>query len=299
MGWMISKGLAGRDLRAMEHAFHVAERAGYPMNGFLTLTPPREWLDDERVRRFRTFRGHLGQKLARAGFPFVGLLVREKKLHDDMEAGQHLHGLLYLPDRKALRLVRGFEHVKAEFNHGPDGAFRRLLYCQKERDARCEAYRKHKFADRPYYQWEEPAPIVGQRWSVSKALGTLIQADDRGRKVYPVRTPTLAEPPPIIVGPTKEHERYGLFNLDDLPAMPPAARVGRSATRVRPKLPAPSLPLEYPPTISDLLPRLGPTDTAIARRIGISRPHVTNVRLGQFNPSRAVVRCVLELARAA
>lgn len=44
---------------------------------------------------------------------------------------------------------------------------------------------------------------------------------------------------------------------------------------------------------------IGPTHKAIAERLGISRPQATNILNGQFRPSRAVVRRVLEFARAA
>jgi hypothetical protein len=43
----------------------------------------------------------------------------------------------------------------------------------------------------------------------------------------------------------------------------------------------------------------GPTHEAIAERVGLSRPQVTNIICGRFGASRPIVRRVLELARAA
>jgi hypothetical protein len=67
----------------------------------------------------------------------------------------------------------------------------------------------------------------------------------------------------------------------------------------RDKIPPPSLPLAYPPSIADMLAGLGPTHEVIAARVGLSRPQVTNLICGRFGASRPIVRRVLELARAA
>jgi hypothetical protein len=67
----------------------------------------------------------------------------------------------------------------------------------------------------------------------------------------------------------------------------------------RDKIPPPSLQMDYPPTVADLLAGLGPTHEAIAERVGLSRPQTTNIICGRFGASRPIVRCVLELARAA
>jgi hypothetical protein len=61
----------------------------------------------------------------------------------------------------------------------------------------------------------------------------------------------------------------------------------------------PSLPLDYPPSVADMLAGLGLTHDIIAARVGISRQQVTNVIHGRFGISRPVAQRVLELARAA
>ena len=57
--------------------------------------------------------------------------------------------------------------------------------------------------------------------------------------------------------------------------------------------------MDYPPTVADLLASLGPTHEAIAERVGLSRPQVTNVIVGRFGVGRLVARRVLELSQAA
>jgi hypothetical protein len=59
------------------------------------------------------------------------------------------------------------------------------------------------------------------------------------------------------------------------------------------------LPLDFPPTVIELAASLGPTHQAIAEKLGISRPQVSNIINGQFGSGRWVARRVIELARAA
>jgi hypothetical protein len=73
----------------------------------------------------------------------------------------------------------------------------------------------------------------------------------------------------------------------------------KGTPRKRDKISPPSLQMDYPPSIADLLAGLGSTHEAIAERVGLSRPQATNIIRGRFGVSRSVVRRVLELARAA
>jgi hypothetical protein len=56
----------------------------------------------------------------------------------------------------------------------------------------------------------------------------------------------------------------------------------------RDKIPLPSLPLAYPPSIADLLVGLGPTHEAIAERVGLSRPQTTSRRLSRPPAARGL-----------
>ena len=106
MGYGVSYGLNYRDLAAMEHCFWIADKAGVPLNAFLTYTPPRDMSAEDTPRKFGQYRGHLGQELAiRNGYPFIAEFIRERKLEDENDAGEHLHGLIHLPDNDAMRIA--------------------------------------------------------------------------------------------------------------------------------------------------------------------------------------------------
>jgi hypothetical protein len=94
--------------------------------------------------------------------------------------------------------------------------------------------------------------------------------------------------------------RESLFDGEPLPVLA-APEKPKGPPGKRERIPAPSLPMEYPPSIADMFPGLGPTHQAIAERVGLSRPQVTNIIVGRFGVSRQIVRRVLELelARAA
>jgi hypothetical protein len=72
----------------------------------------------------------------------------------------------------------------------------------------------------------------------------------------------------------------------------------RLAPRKREKIEPPSLQMDYPPSIADLLAGLGPTHQAAAERVGLSRPQVTNIICGRFGVSRRTAQQVLQFARA-
>lgn len=94
--------------------------------------------------------------------------------------------------------------------------------------------------------------------------------------------------------------RYRDSLFDDVPLpMLVAPQRPKAATSKRNKIPPPSLPLAYPPTIADLLAGLGPTHQAAAERVGLSRPQVTNIICGRFGVSRRTAQQVLQFARAA
>jgi hypothetical protein len=73
----------------------------------------------------------------------------------------------------------------------------------------------------------------------------------------------------------------------------------KAPPRKRERIAPPSLPLDYPPSVGDMLAGLGLTHDIIAARVGISRQQVTNIIHGRFGISRPVAQRVLELARAA
>ncbi len=92
--------------------------------------------------------------------------------------------------------------------------------------------------------------------------------------------------------------RESLFGAEPLPTLPAPERP-KGPPRKREKIEPPSLPMDYRPTIADLLAGLAETHQAAAELVGLSRPQATNIINYQFNPSPAVAQRVLELARAA
>jgi hypothetical protein len=92
--------------------------------------------------------------------------------------------------------------------------------------------------------------------------------------------------------------RDSLFDAEPLPVLA-ALPKPKAPPRKRDRIPPPSLQMDYPPTVADLLMGLGPTHEAIAVRVGLSRAQATNIICGRFGVGRSVVRRVLELARAA
>jgi hypothetical protein len=95
-----------------------------------------------------------------------------------------------------------------------------------------------------------------------------------------------------------ERARVGLFFADELPLLAMRQKP-KAPPRKRERIGPPSLPLDYPPSVADMIAGLGLTHDAIAARVGISRQQVTNVIAQRFGISRPIARRVLELARAA
>ncbi len=314
MSYGVSYGLSYRDIIRQEHALHVARRAGFRLNGFLTYTPPRDMPPEERPRKFSQYRGHLGQELAiRNGLRFIAMFVRECKLEDDADAGEHLHGLIHLQNAEAMKIARSVfpEHVVIKWNEGPRGDFSRLLYLQKDRDHHAEwLVKKNRH---PHIERELPAPIVGRRWSLSRPL-LLMAKKEAPTFAYPSNKKFKTPPkyrPKVVNNPVEQIacERVYLSNaegqgmlLGELPDMRAPERPN-APPRHRDKIPpAPMLRLFAVIENVDVIETmrgLGPTHEAIAGRLGISRPQATNILNRQFRPSRAVVKRVLELAKVA
>ncbi len=104
----------------------------------------------------------------------------------------------------------------------------------------------------------------------------------------------------VVNEATFERAQFGLFFLDELPeAKATLAPVRPDPSRRRDKIPPPSLPLAYPPSIADMLAGLAETHRAAADLVGLSRSQATNIINYQFNPSPAVAQRVLALAKAA
>ena len=144
-------------------------------------------------------------------------------------------------------------------------------------------------------------PEGGDRQHISRALETeLLQAGLI--KPWTKTNARRISKPVNIEALNRDFDRakFGMFFVEDIPETNTPTKAKRPPQK-RAKIPPPSLPLAYPPTIADMLAKLNltMTDAEIAARLNISRPQATNIRNRQFGPSPDVVRRVLELARAA
>jgi hypothetical protein len=166
----------------------------------------------------------------------------------------------------------------------------------------------------PGYLLKEATPQAAYRKNIRRVGGSIPLGIQGGDRVIPSRDlkdllvkagriepyqRTYAKRPPKAVALLAEIEvRYRESLFEPLPLLA-APQKPKAPIRKREKFQPPSLPLPYPPSIADMLAGLGSTHEAIAARVGLSRPQVTNIIVGRFGVSRPIARRVLELARAA
>ena len=279
--WDENKGLSLADLRDTKHAVIVASMAGKPLNFYLTLTPLRLIAAADKPALFQRERGRIGQRLGRRPFcvPFVGLFIRELKADDPNDAGEHCHGLLHLPDavdaELILRAVSRDIDAQLQENKGYAGIMTRQAYMQKEREGQAEGWLKKNRV--PRYTWEDPAPLIGPRWSLTRGLQALVDADAARPRFYPVRVPSEASAPPVlrlvvnalVPGPTQ----LTLFPEKERPV----SRLAQFAHGVMP--PVVAREVEWRQQGRRL------TQAALAAHIGLSRPQLANALKGRFGLS--------------
>ena len=112
------------------------------------------------------------------------------------------------------------------------------------------------------------------------------------RRTYAMRQPQITQPVETI------RYRESLFDGVSLPALTAPERP-QAPPRKREKILPPSLPMEYPPTITELLDELGGTHAEAGALVGLSRSQTSNIIVGRFGVSRSIAQRVLELTRAA
>jgi hypothetical protein len=305
--WAENKGLTLKDMREMHNARIVAQRAGRPLNGFLTMTPYRSVPDCERRVLLQDQRSRLGQRLKRLDLEFIGLFVREKKADDVHDAGEHGAALLWLPkDIETETLLRCLSRdidAQLDWNNGEAGIKARLDYLQKERCGQAEGYLKKSASLR--YPWEAPAPLISPRWSMSQGLAALVAADaeqHEPRKIYrlgwkgtearalaheavakpePISSPAIEPKAPehpklqIVVDNalTPEPVQLSLFPLSDRPV----SRLSNYACGI--------MPAAVAQEVEARRHWRGLTQAKLAEHIGLSRPQLVNALHGRFGLS--------------
>lgn len=137
--------------------------------------------------------------------------------------------------------------------------------------------------------------LAGDRVVPSKDLKETLL---RGGRIESYRRTYAKRQPKIVAAPIETiRYRESLFDGVSLPALVAPERP--KASRKREKIQPPSLPMEYPPTIPELLEDLGRTHAEAGALIGLSRSQTSNIIVGRFGVSRSVAHRVLELSRAA
>lgn len=275
------------------------------------------------------------------GYPHCAQRTREHPRFDEHLAGLHQHSCYWSPDELSpedlIRAMLGgsdYEwrgrklvgqnnrvNVALEANEGTVGIIKRVAYMGKERYGQFQGWLKTKgrleksvMEGGKFWKWEQPREILNPRWSTTKGLRDLIAADateqERRPRVYlgarllpPAaknmqHAATVTYEPINQTSPPDAKVRESLFDELDVTHAPQKAKRDK---RRREKRQPPSLQMDYPPSIPDMLEgfHLTMTDAEIAERLRISRPQATNIRNWQFGPSRAVVQRVIKLARAA
>jgi hypothetical protein len=330
--WEENRGLTASDLKAMEHAVIVAERAGYPLRHFLSVTPARGILPADRARLVGDIRSRHSQLMRRAAEPPIGLWVREHKADDALDAGEHAHALAWCPlsipiesvfralvcgaeiERKGRALVadNGRVNLQIEPNKGIEGTMSRLRYLSKEREGRLEGWLKITGQASNFWKWERPAALIGPRWSPMRGLEDLIKADaSTEARLHVVKLPTvhaqdeakqaaIAAP---LEAPSKRIEATQVeaepqWGAEALPGDTPPIYAGPTQASLFEKIDAPAIPvLEL---VEAKRIRQGLSQREVARMFGINQPAYSNaVVRGHDKLGPWAMRRALEFVRLA
>jgi hypothetical protein len=258
-----------------------------------------QYAEERSIRdRIRDFKSDLARAQKRSGLSaccWLEMLEGEPAVHSNI--------LFPLDGPKAQRLIDGLlrsaklpgDMLQIDQVTEADGAAWFVAYCAAERITQARYIGVGKLAKR--LPGSHPLGLGGgSRVRLSKALEAELLENGLvrpWRHSYAARSlPKPLEPKPLAVQPD------GLFEALPEATAPPKPLPSQKPIP-RPPLTAPTLPLAMAPTVAELLTRLASTHAAIAERVGLSRPQVTNLINGQFGASRRVVRRVLELAKAA
>jgi hypothetical protein len=278
-----ANGLHPEEVRRLSEAGHFIERRG--LSAFLTIEP------DDTVREVADkVKNHVVTFQRRNGCPAYWVEVLEPR------PCLHVHLIVAAPDRRLRGLIHSLsasslfgERIEAKRIYDMTGLAHYL--------SKFATPQAHYAAGFVFRRVKGSHIMQGDRVRLSRDLERDMLAAGAIRpfaRSYARRLPKA----PALLAALEVRYRDSLFDGDLLPVLAAPQRP-KAPLRKRDKIPLPSLPLAYPPSIVDMLAGLGPTHEAIAERLGLSRPQATNIICGRFGISRPVARRVLELARAA
>jgi hypothetical protein len=212
----------------------------------------------------------------------------------------HLHAIAAAPIGKAKRMCKAIESsnvlgdVKAKSVHDMPGL---VGYLSKERTteaAFADGYRTRRI------RGSHKLPDSGDRQRVSRELRNALIGEglvDDWTKTNARRVARI-----INADVTNQVERatFGLFFADDLHVTRAPPKAKREPQR-REKIPPPSLQMDYPPSIVDMVAELRKRKTCeqIGELAGLSRQQLNNVAVDRFDIGRKARERIVELARAA
>jgi hypothetical protein len=281
------------EVRRLSEATHFIERRG--RSAFVTIESEIE-IDapDDTVRGVADkVKNHIVTFQRRNGCPAYWVEVLEPRPR------LHVHLIAAAPDRRLRSMIDSLsssslfgERLEAKRVYDMTGLAHYL--------SKLATPQAHYAAGFAFRRVPGSHRMEGDRVRLSRELER--DLIDRGSirpfaRTYARRLPKA----PALLAEIEVRYRDNLFDDQPLPVLSAPQRPTTPTTppRKRQKIEPPSLQMDYPPTVADLLAGLGPTHEAIAERVGLSRPQVTNVIVGRFGVSRPVARRVLELALAA
>ena len=274
------------EVKRLSEASHFLERLG--PSAFVTIEAAIDGPEDDIREPANKVKNHVAVFQRRNGCPAYWLEVLEPrpKLHVHLIAAAPARRLRSMIDSLHASALFG-EQVKAKRVHDMTGLARYL--------SKFATPQAHYAAGRVFRRVPGSHVMLGDRVRLSRELGRDMLAAGVIRpfpRNYAKRLPKA----PALLAEIEVRYRDSLFDAEPLLAAPQRPK---AQPRKREKIEPPSLPLVYPPSIADMLEGLGPTHEAIAERVSLSRPQVTNIICGRFGVSRPIARRVLELARAA
>jgi hypothetical protein len=183
--------LKPKHCRALEHAWHQAEKDGYPLNAFITIRPPHNLTPDEHVEFVNKFWNRLAN-WSRRRTTVHCILVREAAPNGkNFGVGEHFHALVHVPQGHFNSLKTAVESWHPEpgeafvkrANHSigwtPQGKIRSSLgYLTKQRSP--QAWYLTNYTRKP------GGKVLGKRYRISanlraKPIALAVPAAERAR----------------------------------------------------------------------------------------------------------------------
>ena len=171
----------------INNAFHEAEKAGYPLNAFVThRRPPNCANDRERKDKLRSEAARLIQRVkGRGKVPYQYVVPSLTIYENTIEGGLHAHQLIHLADENRIEALQRGEAIVAKKVYSDD--IKR--YLSKQRRPGSPEYQKYLTAK--YGRYEPGEKIRGVHVSLNSDAKLLLDEAERKERE---RNSQTAEP---------------------------------------------------------------------------------------------------------